>query len=364
MQALDALIDAIQERLGGAGYLGLPQAALQRCPAAVMSRVRRHLPAMTCEVLTAAATTAQAPAVPALLGSDTVTGPAKAAQAALDRAIASGSLSAPPASAAAVSVSPSHSQQNSAGVASTIPQPFCFCACVEVRCHVVPAARPRACVAGPHQQRCGGTTSTFCDGLPAARIARSECKPRLVLPCRSHGGHRASPPPWPRAELQRKRSRELSSMDEDNAKMSTDDGAGSDRKARSGQAPTVITTGDGPVRAPAPVRGPARAAPVRSMRGGAPHRRRHSVGRACVTISASDLMATSMRDCNSRETLPPRELRADGADSAAGRPAAYVEDDFLQSLYLCAPRRLACSEVCQVFSEHNSWSSFGCLLRQ
>ena len=127
MQALDALIGAIQERLGGAGYIGLSQAALQRCPAAVISRVRRHLPAMTCELLTAAAATAQAPAVPALLGSDTVAGPAKAAQTALDRAIASGNLGAPPASAAAVAVSPPHSQQNSAGVASTTPQPLQLC---------------------------------------------------------------------------------------------------------------------------------------------------------------------------------------------------------------------------------------------
>lgn len=136
------------------------------------------------------------------------------------------------------------------------------------------------------------------------------------------------------AEFQRKRSRELSGVDEDETKSTLRHAAtAGDRSLR--QAPAVITTGVDPTPAAAAgVRDCLRAAPSRA---GLPHRRRHSVGRPTSTISASDLMAASMRDCRPHTTLHPRADQADRGDAADSGPerAPYVEDDFLQSLYRC-----------------------------
>lgn len=134
------------------------------------------------------------------------------------------------------------------------------------------------------------------------------------------------------AELQRKRSRELSRMDEDET-MSTVQQAAAVAGRPLRQAPPVITTGVDPAPAPgAGAREGHRAAPARA---GMLRRRHHSVGRLTRTISASDLMAASLRDCRPEATLQPCVDRGDRGDAADTSPEPYVEDDFLQSLYRC-----------------------------
>lgn len=140
MQAVKCIIAAVNDALGSTGCVALDRAALQRCPGPALTRIRRHLPSMTSELLAAVAAApvtihtvapavaAAALAAPPVLGERAMPGAAKAAKAALECAVATSSLTAAPASAAAVSVSPTHSLQHSGGT----PSPRLF-ACVTLQ---------------------------------------------------------------------------------------------------------------------------------------------------------------------------------------------------------------------------------------
>lgn len=132
MQAVDSIIAAVRDVLGSTGCVAFDRAMLQRCPGPAVTRVRRHLPSMTSELLAAVAAatptaatagnpsvTPSALPVSPVLGLRTMPEAAKAAKAALECAVGGSSLTAAPASAAAVSVSPTHSRQQSAGTRSS-----------------------------------------------------------------------------------------------------------------------------------------------------------------------------------------------------------------------------------------------------
>eukprot|EP00892_Ulva_mutabilis_P000706 jgi/Ulvmu1/10636/UM066_0015.1 len=161
--------------------------------------------------------------------------------------------------------------------------------------------------------------STLGTPLPAAAVAAAS-----LSPARS---------PQNSGEMQRKRSRGLTCMDEAETKpAAVDDGEEDERNVR--QVAAVITTGDMAGRPAAAAASRGRPLTGRAVHCGAPHRRRHSVGRVGRTLSARDLMMTGMRDSGKRAALSPFEsTRLEGADSASEHSAAHVEDDFLQSLY-------------------------------